>query len=67
MLFLLCVCYAFVCVCLLLLVVTCWEKASLGPVVNILAIFSDANILNNKLIKIYHIKGFGWLSVIDCD
>ena len=33
---------------------------SLGPVVNILAIFSNANILKNKRIKIYHIKG------IDC-
>ena len=31
---------------------------SLGPVVNILAIFSNANILKNK-IKIYHIKGIG--------
>ena len=33
---------------------------SLGPVVNILAIFSNANILKkNKRIKIYHIKGIG--------
>ena len=32
---------------------------SLGPVVNILAIFSIANILKNKRIKIYHIKGIG--------
>ena len=34
-------------------------KHSLGPVVNILAIFSNANILKNKRIKIYHIKGIG--------
>ena len=33
--------------------------ASLGPVVNILAIFSNANILKNKIIKRYHIKGIG--------
>ena len=32
---------------------------SLGPVVNILAIFSNANILKNKRIKIYQIKGIG--------
>ena len=32
---------------------------SLGPVVNILAIFSNANILKNERIKIYHIKGIG--------
>ena len=32
---------------------------SLGPVVNILAIFSYANILKNKRIKIYHNKGIG--------
>ena len=32
---------------------------SLGPVVNILAIFSNANILKNKRIKIYHIKDIG--------
>ena len=32
---------------------------SLGPVVNILAIFSNANNLKNKRIKIYHIKGIG--------
>ena len=32
---------------------------SLGPVVNILAIFSNAYILKNKRIKIYHIKGIG--------
>ena len=32
---------------------------SLGPVVNILAIFSNANILKNKRIRIYHIKGSG--------
>ena len=32
----------------------------LGPVVNILAIFSNAYILKkNKRIKIYHIKGIG--------
>ena len=35
------------------------ETTSLGPVVNILAIFSNANILKNKRIKIYHIKGIG--------
>ena len=35
-------------------------QRSLGPVVNILAIFSKANILKkNKRIKIYHIKGIG--------
>ena len=35
-------------------------KPSLGPVVNILAIFSNAiSILKNKTIKIYHIKGIG--------
>ena len=35
-------------------------EGSLGPVVNILAIFSNANILKiNKRIKIYHIKGIG--------
>ena len=32
---------------------------SLGPVLNILAIFSNANFLKNKKIKIYHIKGIG--------
>ena len=33
---------------------------SLGPVVNILAIFSNAYILKkNKRIKIFHIKGIG--------
>ena len=32
---------------------------SLGSVVNILAIFSNANILKNKRIKRYHIKGIG--------
>ena len=33
---------------------------SLGPGVNILAIFSNANILKkNKRMKIYHIKGIG--------
>ena len=32
---------------------------SLGPVVNILAMFSNAYILKNKRIKIYHIKGIG--------
>ena len=32
---------------------------SLGPVINILAIFSNANILKSKRIKIYHIKGIG--------
>ena len=32
---------------------------SLGPVVNILAIFSNAIILKNKTIKIYHIKRIG--------
>ena len=36
------------------------ESTSLGPAVNILAIVSNANILKNKRIKIYHIKG------IDC-
>ena len=41
-----------------------WAKSlvssSLGPVVNILEIFSNANILKkNKRIKIYHIKGIG--------
>ena len=35
------------------------DSTSLGPVVNILAIFSNANILKNKRIKIYHIKGIG--------
>ena len=35
------------------------SDSSLGPVVNILAIFSIANILKNKRIKIYHIKGIG--------
>ena len=35
-------------------------RLSLGPVVNILAIFSNANILKeNKRIKRYHIKGIG--------
>ena len=33
--------------------------SSLGPVVYILAIFSNANILKNKRIKIYQIKGIG--------
>ena len=32
---------------------------SLGPVVNILAIFSNANILKDTRIQIYHIKGVG--------
>ena len=32
---------------------------SLGPVVNMLAIFSIANIVKSKRIKIYHIKGIG--------
>ena len=32
---------------------------SLGSVVNILAIFSNANILKNKRIKICHINGIG--------
>ena len=32
---------------------------SLGQVVNILAIFSNAYILKNKRIKICHIKGIG--------
>ena len=36
-----------------------WAGPSLGPVVNILAIFSNANILKNKRIDIYHIKGIG--------
>ena len=36
-----------------------WEL-SLGPVVNILAILSNANILKkNKRIEIFHIKGIG--------
>ena len=35
------------------------SSPSLGPVINILAIFSNANILKNKRIKIYHIKGIG--------
>ena len=43
---------------------------SLGPVVNSLAIFSNANIMKNKRIKIYHIKGIGcpiFISInIDC-
>ena len=34
-------------------------NVSLGPVVNMLAIFSNANTLKNKRIKIYHIKGIG--------
>ena len=38
-------------------------RLSLGPVVNILAIFSNADIANilkkNKRIKRYHIKGIG--------
>ena len=39
--------------------------SSLGPVVNILAIFSNANILKkNMSIKIYHIKGIGCLLLI---
>ena len=33
--------------------------SSLGPVVNILAIFSNAKLLKYKRIKIYHIKGIG--------
>ena len=37
---------------------------SLGPVVNILAIFSNANTLKIKRIKIYHIKGIGCLLLI---
>ena len=32
---------------------------SLGPVLSILAIFSNANILKIKRIKRYHIKGIG--------
>ena len=40
---------------------------SLGPVVNILAIFSNANNLKNKRIKIYHIKGIGWPLLISID
>ena len=34
-------------------------STSLGPVVNILAIFSNANVLKNKRIKRYHVKGIG--------
>ena len=34
-------------------------EGSLGRVVNILAVFSNANILKNKKIKIYHNKGIG--------
>ena len=37
---------------------------SLGPVVNILALFSNANILKFKKIKGYQIKGFGFLLLI---
>ena len=46
-------------------------RLSLGPVVNILAIFSNANIADilkkNKRIKRYHIKGIGCplLNLID--
>ena len=40
------------------------QSISPGPVVNILAIFSNANILKNKRIKIYHIKGIGCLLLI---
>ena len=36
-----------------------FPESSLGPVVNILAIFSNAYIVKNKRIKIYHIKGIG--------
>ena len=40
-------------------------SSSLGPVVNILTIFSNANILKkNKRIKRCHIKGIGWPLVI---
>ena len=39
-------------------------SCSLGPVVNILAIFSNAYILKNKIIKRYHIKGIGCPLVI---
>ena len=47
---------------------TLWVEGSvlayLGPVVNILAIFSTANVLKNKRIKRYHIKGIGCLLLI---
>ena len=37
-----------------------WTQiGDLGPVVNILAIFSNANTLTNMRIKRYHIKGNG--------
>ena len=35
------------------------RTASLGPVVNILAIISNANVLKNMKIKRYCIKGIG--------
>ena len=34
-------------------------STSLGPVVNILAIFSNAKVLKNKRMKRYHVKGIG--------
>ena len=42
----------------------CMPFDSLGLVFNILAIFSNANILKNKRIKKYHIKGIGCPSLI---
>ena len=35
----------------------CLSRCSLGPVVNNMAIFSNANISKNERMKIYHIKG----------
>ena len=35
------------------------DSCSLGPVVNILAIFANANIIKNKRIKLNHINDIG--------